>query len=152
MHPLKMVKVVIVAVALMMTSAALGQSDEQGSQSGKTIEHVPIKSTSPASGKQMFDSYCAACHGRDGKGDGPAADALKVKPTDLTMLSKDNGGKFPAMKVASAIRGDANVPAHGNKEMPVWGQLFSSISGGHESEVDQRIANLSRYIQSLQAK
>jgi len=118
----------------------------------KTIESVPIKHTSPASGKEMYTNYCAVCHGTDGKGGGPAADALKTPPSDLTVLAKNNGGKYPALKVASTIRGDAKVPAHGSKEMPVWGQLFRSISQGHDTEVDQRIANLSKYVESLQAK
>jgi mono/diheme cytochrome c family protein len=118
----------------------------------KVIKHVPVKETSPASGQQMYASYCAVCHGTDGKGGGPAAEALKVPPTDLTMLSKSNGGKYPELKVASAIRGDANLPAHGSKEMPVWGKLFGSMSHGHEAEVQQRVSNLSEYIEAMQGK
>jgi hypothetical protein len=71
---------------------------------------------------------------------------------DLTALSKNNGGKYPALKVNSAIRGEAAVGAHGSKEMPVWGDLFRTISGGHQSEVDQRVANLVSYIKSLQSQ
>ena len=100
----------------------------------------------------MYTSYCAVCHGTDGKGGGPAASALKVAPADLTMLSKSNGGKYPALKVTSAIRGESNLPAHGSKEMPVWGSLFRDMSDGHEGEVQQRVANLTEYIESLQAK
>ena len=100
----------------------------------------------------MFTSYCAACHGAEGKGNGPAAEALKTPPSDLTALSKNNGGKYPALKVTSAIRGDVAVGAHGSKEMPVWGNLFRTISGGHETEVDQRVANLVSYIKSLQSQ
>ena len=118
----------------------------------KEVKHVPIKPTSPASGSEMYANYCAVCHGKDGKGGGPAADALKVPPTDLTTLSKRNGGKFPSAHVASAIRGDVNLPAHGSKEMPVWGPLFGRLSQGHPAEVQQRIANLSAYIESLQVK
>jgi mono/diheme cytochrome c family protein len=118
----------------------------------KEVKHVPIKPTSPASGSEMYSNYCAVCHGKDGKGGGPAADALKVPPTDLTTLSKSNGGKFPSARVASAIRGDVNLPAHGSKEMPVWGPLFGHLSQGHPAEVQQRIANLTAYIESLQVK
>ena len=100
----------------------------------------------------MYKSYCAVCHGQDGKGKGPAADALKVPPTDVTTLSKNNGGKYPSLKVAATIRGEGNLPAHGNKEMPVWGQLFWTMSHGHESEVQQRVTNLNKYIESLQVK
>jgi mono/diheme cytochrome c family protein len=100
----------------------------------------------------MYVNYCAVCHGTEGKGNGPAADALKTPPSDLTVLSKNNGGMYPALKVASAIRGDSSVAAHGTKEMPIWGKLFRTISGGHQSEVDQRVANLVTYIKSLQSK
>jgi mono/diheme cytochrome c family protein len=116
------------------------------------IKHVPVKPTSAASGEEMYMTYCAVCHGKEGKGGGPAAEALKMPPTDLTMLSKNNGGKYPSLKVYSSIRGEANLPAHGSKEMPVWGRLFRSMSGGHEAEVQQRVANLSKYIESLQVK
>ena len=118
----------------------------------KVIKHVPVKETSPASGQEMYNSYCAVCHGKDGKGNGPATEALKVPPTNLTLLSKNNGGKYPDMKVASAIRGDANLPAHGSKDMPVWGRLFWSMSHGHEAEVQQRVSNLNQYIEGMQAK
>ncbi|HEV2716311.1 MAG TPA: cytochrome c [Terriglobales bacterium] len=118
----------------------------------KEIKHVPIKPTSPASGSEMYANYCAVCHGNDGKGAGPAAEALKVPPTDLTTLSQRNGGKYPSDRVASTIRGDVNLPAHGSKEMPVWGPLFGHLSQGHPAEVQQRIANLTSYIESLQVK
>jgi mono/diheme cytochrome c family protein len=118
----------------------------------KKVEHATIKSTSPASGKEMFTSYCAVCHGTDGRGGGPAASALKTPPADLTVLGKNNGGKYPAMKVTSAIRGTNDLPAHGSKEMPVWGSLFWGLSNGHEGEVQQRVANLTKYVESLQAK
>jgi mono/diheme cytochrome c family protein len=61
----------------------------------KKVKHVPVKPTSAASGEQMYNSYCAACHGKDGKGGGPAAAALKTAPTDLTTLAQKNGGKSP---------------------------------------------------------
>lgn len=117
-----------------------------------TVKHVPAPLTSAASGSEMYKAYCAACHGTDGKGNGPAAPALKVPPTDLSSLSKSNNGKFPATKVASTIRGEADIPAHGNRDMPVWGKVFWSMSHGHESEVQQRVGNLSKYIESLQSK
>jgi len=139
-------------IQLGIVVAAFGLALRAQEQPGTTIQHVPIQSTSAASGKGMFNSYCAVCHGTEGKGNGPAAAALKTPPADLTVLSKNNGGKYPALKVSSAIRGDVDVPAHGNKEMPIWGRLFTEISGGHESEVVQRIANLNHYVESLQVK
>ena len=100
----------------------------------------------------MYNSYCAVCHGTDGKGNGPAASAMKAPPTDLTVLAKNDGGKYPSAHVASVIRGQAALPSHGSPDMPVWGPLFSSISQGHEAQVQQRVTNLVKYIETLQAK
>lgn len=137
-------------VAIALLTCAVAAQDQTQDQTEKVIKHVPVKNTSAASGKEMYVSYCAVCHGTDGKGGGPAASALKVPPADLTVLSKNNGGKFPSLKVSATIRGDSAVPAHGSKEMPVWGALFRDMSQGHEGEVQQRVTNLTKYIESLQ--
>jgi mono/diheme cytochrome c family protein len=147
--PIKKIILLFPALIILVSGAA---AQDQTLDQPKTIQHVSIKPTSSASGKEMFTSYCAVCHGTEGKGDGPAASALKVAPADLTVLSKNDGGKYPAMKVSSAIRGTANLPAHGSEEMPMWGDLFRSISNGHEGEVQQRVGNLTRYIETLQTK
>jgi mono/diheme cytochrome c family protein len=118
----------------------------------KVIKHVPLKQTSPASGEEMYKNYCASCHGADLKGNGPAASALKVPPNDLTLMAKNAGGKYPSAKVVSAIKGDIDLPAHGSKDMPVWGPLFWRLSAGRAAEVQQRIANINSYIESKQAK
>jgi len=119
---------------------------------GKVIKHVPLKPTSAASGEEMYKNYCASCHGADLKGNGPAASALKVPPNDLTLMAKNAGGKYPSAKVVSAIKGDTDLPAHGSKDMPVWGPLFWRLSSGHAAEVQQRIANINSYVESKQAK
>lgn len=134
-------------VVLAVLSLAAGAQEAK-----KTIKHVPVTATSPTSGQEMYKAYCAVCHGSDGKGNGPAASALKVPATDLTAMAKNNGGQFPEMKVVSIIRGEGNLAAHGTREMPVWGQLFWTMSHGHEGEVQQRVSNLTKYIESMQAK
>jgi mono/diheme cytochrome c family protein len=136
---------VFLAAGLMLSHA---QDEKQKSE----IKHVPVSHTSAASGKEMFMQYCASCHGREGKGDGPAAAALNTPPPDLTALAKNNGGKYPTAEVASILHGERSVKAHGNREMPVWGPVFWRMSGGHESEVQQRVANLNDYLKSLQAQ
>lgn len=93
--------------------------------------------------------YCAVCHGKDGKGVGPATPALKKAPSDLTQLTKRSGGKFPGPAVAQSITGDQSIVAHGSKDMPVWGELFRQ-TGQNDSEVRLRIANLTRYIEAMQ--
>ncbi len=135
-----------VLIAILVFAVVAFAQDQPKTQ----IKHVPIKATSAASGEEMYKNYCASCHGADAKGNGPAASALKTPPTDLTVLTKNNGGKYPAMKVASILHGEEALPAHGSKEMPIWGNLFWSMSGGHQAEVQQRIANLNKYVESLQ--
>ncbi|MGA9391119.1 MAG: c-type cytochrome, partial [Candidatus Sulfotelmatobacter sp.] len=146
---MSLTKMLLIFMALVVCSFMLAAQDKTSDQSKTVIQHVPVASTSPASGKEMYTAYCAVCHGTDGKGDGPAASALKMPPTDLTQLSKNNGGKFSAMKVTSSIRGTSDLPAHGSKEMPVWGELFWSMSRGHEGQVQQRVANLTQYIENM---
>ena len=134
------------SVGVMMCLAVFGASQQ------KEIKYVAIKPTSPASRTEMYKAYCAVCHGMDGKGQGPAADALKVPPPDLTMLAKRNGGVFPSDHVRRAIEGEPYLPSHGAKEMPVWGHLFWRTSQGHTSEVQLRVVNLSKYVELMQAK
>lgn len=141
--------IILFAILVTISTFAVGQAAPVQST---TIRHVPITTTPADSGKEMFHSYCAVCHGTDGKGNGPAASALKTAPTDLTFLAQKNSGKFPAAHVAAVIRGQATLPSHGTQDMPVWGPLFSSISQGHEGQVQQRVANLVSYIETQQAK
>ncbi len=135
---------VALVVAVGMISAA------QEAKSG--VKHEPAPITSPSSGKEMFMNYCAPCHGKSATGDGPAAGALKQLPADLTTLAKRNGGKYPSDKVTSVLRGQASLMAHGDQEMPVWGPVFWRMSQGHEEQVQLRIANLNKYVESLQVK
>jgi mono/diheme cytochrome c family protein len=75
-------------------------------------------------GRDLYLKYCGACHGADGKGGGPVTPALKVKVPDLTVLKKNNRGVFPDAKIMSAIDGSRKVRAHGDSDMPVWGEVF----------------------------
>lgn len=137
----------VIAVAL---SPSLGTA-----QQASNVKTVPIVQSDPSSGKKMYTDYCAACHGLDGKGRGPAAAALKTPPANLALLAKNNGGKYPAEHVAAILSFGVEKNAHGNKEMPVWGPLFESLdwsSGTKEVEAKQRINRLNSYLESLQAK
>jgi len=148
---MRVMKFISFGVALVMISA-FAVAQQAPAQSGPSVKHVPITNAPSNSGKEMFNSYCAVCHGTDGKGNGPAASAMKTPPTDLTMLAKNSDGKYPAAHVAAVIRGQATTPSHGSQDMPIWGPLFSSISQGHQGQVQQRITNLVSYIESQQAK
>lgn len=78
-------------------------------------------------GKAEFLSSCASCHGADGKGKGPVSELLKVSPPDLTILAKNNNGVFPTNAVYETIDGSKTIAAHGNREMPIWGERFNPI-------------------------
>ena len=118
-------------------------------QQAKTQGHP---TSARAQGKILFQQYCASCHGDDGKGAGPAAVAFKVQPPDLTALSRQNRGKFPRDRVVQAIRGDRTQSAHGSTDMPVWGTVFLTQTGGNQVEVERRISDLTEHIKSVQVK
>ena len=143
-----MVRNLFFAALAVVLMAGIGYAN----QSTSTKVVILVSRTSATSGKQMYVNYCAPCHGVDGRGQGPVAAVLKKQPAVLALLSKNNGGKYPSLKVSSSIRGESTTPAHGSKDMPVWGTLFWSMSSGHEGEVQQRVTNLTHYIESLQAK
>ena len=75
-------------------------------------------------GRSEFQSSCASCHGTDAKGKGPVSDQLKIPPPDLTMLAKNNNGVFPTNAVYETVNGLKTIPAHGTREMPIWGYRF----------------------------
>ncbi|MBI5282347.1 MAG: cytochrome c [Candidatus Solibacter usitatus] len=114
------------------------------------VRKVPVQPTPASSGPEMYKTYCASCHGLDGKGRGPAAAAMKAPLPDLTTLSRRNGGKYPELRVVNSINGEAGLSAHGGKEMPVWGYVFREMKGGSGEEASLRLRNLTRHIQSLQ--
>ena len=116
------------------------------------VQVTPAPYTPPDSGKAMYDAYCASCHGIDGKGHGPAAPAMAMPVTDLTMLAKSHGGKYPAFSVAETLRLTKPLTAHGSNQMPVWGPIFSRVSQQDQAVIQQRIHNLNMYIESLQQK
>lgn len=109
-------------------------------------------------GKQEYEANCAACHGPSGKGDGYYAEMLKVRMTDLTVLSKNNNGVFPFAHVYEVIDGRQQVRAHGTREMPIWGADYRTIGDPYhgsyapESVVAGRILALIDYLHRLQVK
>jgi mono/diheme cytochrome c family protein len=142
---LKRVIVIAAAAGLILAGSYADQSKK-----GKTV--IAVERVNPTDGKLMYASYCAPCHGADGRGSGPVAGVLKSQPTDLTTLAKAHGGKFPDTHVLAVLQFGSDVPAHGTAQMPVWGPILGSISNVHTQEKALRMSNLSRYLQSIQAK
>ncbi len=105
-------------------------------------------------GREEFATHCAACHGADGRGAGPAAPALRTPPADLTKIAARRGGDFPADEIAAWIDGRLAPTAHGTREMPVWGYRFAE--GLPQGDLTQdlvrgRILTVVEYLSSIQA-
>ena len=119
-------------------------------QTNATLPHAPQRLIYSIKGPDLYRAYCASCHGLGGKGDGPAAPALKAKVPDLTPLARNNGGPFPSTRVGKIISGDEVSLSHGSREMPIWGPIF------HQVEEDRdfgavRLENLVKYLESIQS-
>ena len=117
----------------------------------KTVKQVPPVGAKALDGKGLYEQFCAVCHGKDGKGAGPAADALKQRPTDLTQISHNNNGRFPDARVMAILKGEQSVSAHGNQEMPIWGKVFNDLSG-NITVAQGRMHALVAYLEEIQAK
>ena len=117
-------------------------------------------------GADEFRTSCASCHGISGKGDGPMAEFLTPKPTDLTRLAKNNHGLYPSLgsgdypfqRVFQVIDGRTLVSGHGDRTMPVWGSRYKMEEGdkygpmGAEKIIRGRVLELVYYIQMIQEK
>ena len=144
-------KAILAACSLVVLVGTVGVAGRDASQTtGSAVRPQAIKSLD---GRDLFNVYCASCHGRSGAGDGPVVPALKVPPPDLTTLAKRNGGVFPGAQVGVMLSGPrrATVPAHGSNEMPVWGPIFRALDPS-DSQAAMRVANLVLYLESLQVK
>jgi mono/diheme cytochrome c family protein len=133
----------LLLLVFMVAYIAQGQKD-----SDQPLRLAP----KPFEGAKIYQYYCAACHGVDARGHGPASVALKHPVPDLTLIARRTGGKFPYQQVKEIIDGTRpGLIAHGNREMPVWGPIF------HQVEADQdwgeiRLDAVTKYIESKQEK
>jgi hypothetical protein len=75
-------------------------------------------------GESLYAQYCSSCHGKDGRGGGSVTPYLKIKVPDLTLLKKNHKGIYPLDDVMAAIDGRRTVRGHGDRQMPVWGEVF----------------------------
>ena len=103
------------------------------------------------SGEELFGRYCSACHGAEGRGDGPVAATLNKPVPNLRLLARD--GTFPAGFVREAIDGRSMVIAHGTRQMPIWGYEFWVEEGADvtaERDAREIIDRLVDYLESIQ--
>lgn len=142
---MSVLKTAVVATVLFSFFLMTGSSSGQQSSGSSTPFTV--------SGGDLFKTYCASCHGRSGKGDGPLAEHMKKRPPDLTLFSQENGGVFPAATIAQIIDGRNPLAGHGGPDMPVWGNVFKASSQvDSEAAVKARIDALVSHVESIQQK
>ena len=135
--------VIFLGIALTIT---LGMRAARQKDKSRTTQRKPDL----AAGKATFLRYCASCHGTTGKGDGPAAFAMRPPPADLTTLTKRFEGKFPAGYIGALLKFGRNLAAHGSEEMPIWGTRFRALDPTNDPTGQQHIDDVVAYIRSLQ--
>jgi hypothetical protein len=113
-------RAVVIVAALFAVFVGSAHSKPTADQNQFPLSFVPP-------GDFMFRQYCAACHGVDAKGYGPARAALKIPAADLTTLAKRHGGKFPYEYVTGVLRFGPGKRAHGSADMPTWGPVFEYL-------------------------
>ena len=114
---------------------------------------APADSFDDYTGRQLYERFCASCHGDTGFGDGPVAASLKVIVPDLTRMYQRNGGKFPEERVRKIIDGRQVYPVHGTRYMPVWGQELWVEEGADAkaaANVSKIVDKLVDYLRSIQ--
>jgi mono/diheme cytochrome c family protein len=129
------------AALLVMPAAAFAQDPEV----------VTAKQTT--TGREVFRTYCATCHGPEARGDGPLSGSMTRKPSNLTEIAQRNGGVFPADVVFRTIDGRQPLKGHGGPDMPVWGDVLSkSREAGDAERVRGVIQSLVDYLDTLQLR
>jgi mono/diheme cytochrome c family protein len=132
---------VLSASLLFLATAALAADESAGTL------HLQVARTNTVDGQQMYASYCASCHGLDGRGNESMAASLKNRPCDLTKLTRNNNGKYPEARVFSAIQFGGQ---HGH-DMPAWGPVMTHMDhSASKGSAYLRMSNLDRYVRSLQ--
>lgn len=141
----------LIALLSLIVCIACSQPAQQSSVQAAPAMPQVKPAAAPMSGDQLYTAYCASCHGLDGRGQGPAAPALKSKLPDLTLMAKKKNGRFPEGDVFQVIKWGGGIVGHGSKEMPVWGTAFRTLDHD-EAEVNLRIKDLIHYLESIQQK
>jgi mono/diheme cytochrome c family protein len=103
--------------------------------------------------EELYLRHCGACHGPGGRGDGIAATLMTPRPPDLTTIAERNGGTFPMGAVLTKMDGSQAVPAHGTREMPIWGERFeaeASDPASRHAEAHGKLLLIAEYVRSIQ--
>jgi mono/diheme cytochrome c family protein len=146
------------SIGCLLLVGALASGADTPAGPGSGPQGKPASSQAPdagiygVSGSYAYRTYCASCHGTDGKGDGPLAENLRFHPPDLSLLAKRNGGDYPVEKVHRIVDGRKPLPGHGGPDMPIWGDAFRNAETGYDdAKVREKIRSVVDYLRTLQA-
>jgi mono/diheme cytochrome c family protein len=147
------------SIGCLLLAGAIASGGDRPAGPGSGQAQPPPGSSAPdagiysVSGSYAYRTYCASCHGADGKGDGPLAENLRFHPPDLTLLAKRNGGEYPAEKVHRIVDGRKPLPGHGGSDMPIWGDAFRNAETGYDdSKVKEKIRSVVDFLRALQSR
>jgi len=145
------IRSVLLLIVIAMQASAQKTTVTVTVKTAPRVHQNEIKYVSPVSGKQMYEAYCAGCHGANANGSSSAATVLVPRPTDLTLLSSRNGGNFPKDRVRYRLM-DLNLYDNpGTDDMPCWGPALLSLQKNHRELVNLRVQNLMAYLETMQA-
>jgi len=140
---------------LAMLALAISLPKAQAAETKSAVDQVKI-------GAVDFENFCAACHGKDARGNGPVAMELKVAPPSLRKLAARRNGVFDVNEIVKIIDGRDMPRAHGTPEMPIWGSLFrfiAELSGILQSDIEDsekdaqnHIMAIAKYLETIQEK
>ena len=143
---------------LLLAAALVVGADKPGTPGAAPAPVKPAAGQAPdagvygVSGAYAYRTYCASCHGTDGKGEGPLAESLRFHPPDLSLIAKRNGGEYPAEKIHRIVDGRKPLPGHGGPDMPIWGDAFRNADTGYDdAKVKEKIRSVVAYLRTLQA-
>src|SRR3569833_2134460 len=141
-----MIKSLLIAASIGVLTASISFAD----QTGKIV--IPAPRTAANNGQQMYTSYCAPCHGVDGKGRGAVGASISIQPSDLTQLLRKNHGKYPDTHVVSILQFGTEGSVHGSARMPIWGPILGTMNRANLQDKQLRISNLARYLETIQER
>lgn len=153
-------KYLVFIVALVLTGCNVESPEadqlpgEQPAETASTESMDRLNLDPAVVGRAAYEQYCMGCHGPDANGGGELEPLLTVTPPDLTMLNAKYNGAFPEETIRKMVDGREIVPAHGTREMPIWGNIWVTVDGDtlDEAIVNRRVSNLITYLKSIQVE
>lgn len=127
------------AILILLAPVALG------ADAPKTDPAVEI-------GRASYQRYCASCHGVNADGNGPLASQIRTAPSDLRRLVQRYGAPLDVDAIAKYVDGRSEVPVHGRRGMPVWGERFEPepAEGGPGPRVHPQVRAIVAYLATIQ--